>query len=70
VYGIIPNHAWDVSGPQDISLTTFQPIVVYFLGGGWTPGTAGMLKYDWHGKQWTVPLNLGLSRTIKPGRTT
>ncbi len=41
---------------------------MFFLGGGWTTGTAGTLKYDWEGEQWTVPLNLVLSKTVKLGK--
>jgi hypothetical protein len=69
VFGVFPNHAWDVSGPQNISTTTIQPFLVFLPGGGWTSGIAGILKYDWEGKQWTVPLNLGVSRTVKPDKT-
>ena len=70
VFGIFPNHAWDVSGPAAVSLTTIQPIAVFFLGGGWTTGTASRVQYDWEGEQWTVPLNISLSKTVKSGKTT
>ena len=65
VFGVFPNHAWDVSGPAEVSLTTVQPIAVFFLGGGWTTGTASQIRYDWEGEQWTVPLNFLLSKTVK-----
>lgn len=67
VYGVFPDHAWDVSGQRNISTTTIQPFLVFFLGGGWTLGTTGIMRYDWKDEQWTVPLNLGVSRTVKLG---
>jgi hypothetical protein len=69
VWGFFPNHAWDVSGPRNISTTTIQTFLVFFLGNGWTLGTAGITKYTWEDEQWTIPLNLGVSRTMKLGGT-
>lgn len=67
VFGLFPNHAWDVSGPAEVSVTTLQPFVVFFLGGGWTIATAGKYTYDWEEEQWTVPANLSLSKTVTIG---
>jgi hypothetical protein len=64
---LFTNHQWDVSGPAETSLTTFQPILSYLPGGGWSISTAGLIAYNWIAEQWTVPLNLTLSRTLKLG---
>jgi len=69
VLGVFPNHVWDVGGRNKISLTTIQPIAVFLPGGGWSVGTAGLLNYDWRAEQWTVPIQLQVSKTIKIGKT-
>jgi hypothetical protein len=67
VIGLFPNHQWDVSGPKNISLTTVQPMLSYLPGGGWAISTAGQITYNWEAEQWTIPLNLAVSRTVKLG---
>jgi hypothetical protein len=67
--GVFPNHQWDVSGPKDISLTTVQPLLSYLPGGGWAISSSGPIIYNWEAEQWTIPLNLTVSRTVKLGHT-
>lgn len=67
VLGIFPNHQWDVSGPRETSLTSIQPIATYLAGGGWAVGTAGTITHNWESDQWTVPIQLQMSRTVKVG---
>jgi hypothetical protein len=69
VFGIFPSHQWNIGGDRDIdtSLTTIQPFAIFLPGGGWSAGTAGIGTYDWENEQWTVPLNLQASRTLKIG---
>jgi hypothetical protein len=74
LYGIFPNHQWNVSGWGEgkdnwYSTTTVQPILVFLPGGGWKVASEPIMNYDWQAKQWTVPLNLLVSRTIKIGKT-
>lgn len=68
VLAIFPSHQWDVTGSNDISLTSIQPIATYLPSGGWAVGTSGILTYDWNAEQWTIPINLQLSKTIKLGK--
>ena len=66
LYGIFPNHQWDVAGSGDatINLTTIQPIFVYLPGGGWNVGSGPAITYDWENEQWTVPLQINVGKTI------
>lgn len=70
VYGIFPSHQWDVSGwddDTDFSTSQLQPIFWFFLGDGWTIGTNPQIYYDWESEEWTVPLQLAVSKTTKVG---
>lgn len=66
LYGIFPNHQWDVAGSGNaiINLTTIQPMFVYLPGGGWNVGTGPSITYDWESEQWTVPLQLNAGKTV------
>jgi hypothetical protein len=69
VLGIFTTHQWDVSGPRETSLTTIQPIMTFLPGGGWAIGSAGTLSYNWEAEQWTIPLQMQVSKTVKFGKT-
>lgn len=71
VYGIFPNHQWDVAGWSDrsVSLTSTQAFLTFLPGGGWNVGTTPLITYDWQGSNWTVPVNLTVGRTIVLGKT-
>jgi len=66
VLGVFPSHQWDVTGWGDsyYSTTTIQPIVALTPGGGWQIATKGLYNYDWRTEEWTVPLNLTISKTV------
>ncbi|RLB99499.1 MAG: hypothetical protein DRH90_20390 [Deltaproteobacteria bacterium] len=68
LYGVFPNHQWDVAGSGDteINLTTIQPLFVYLPGGGWNVGSAPSITYDWQAEQdqWTVPLQVNVGKTV------
>lgn len=68
VLGVFPSHQWDYSGPRDVSLTTIQPILSYLPGGGWGISSSGPIVYNWESEQWTVPVQLMLSRAVKVGK--
>jgi hypothetical protein len=68
VVGIYPNHQWDVSGPRQVSLTTIQPIATYLPGGGWAIGSAGSMTYNWETEQWTIPIQVQVSKTVILGK--
>jgi len=67
IWGLFPNHQWDISGDNDVNLTTMQ--VFYFLFGaeGMTYGTSPIMTFDHEEDEWTVPLNLTVSKTIAIG---
>jgi hypothetical protein len=74
IYGIFPNHQWDVGGWGEgedyyYSTTTIQPILAFLPGGGWKIASEPIMSYDWRGDEWTVPLNLLVSRTVNVGST-
>lgn len=71
LYGIFPSHQWDVAGWEDRSFSNSQ-IQMFFVvlpGGGWSVGSTPILNYDWPSDQWTIPLNLTVSKTVKIGNT-
>jgi len=69
ILGIFPSHQWDVYGWGDgksnaYSTTQIQPILAWTPGGGWTIQSKGLYDYDWINKEWTVPLNLSVAKTV------
>jgi hypothetical protein len=68
VIGIFPSQQWDVSGPKDTNLTSIQPLLSYLPGGGFVIGSSGAITYNWESEQWTVPIQLILSKTLKIGK--
>ncbi len=72
IYGIFPNHQWDVTGWGNggyFSTSSVQLFLVFLPGGGWNIGTKPTLSYNWKSNQWTVPLNFGASKTVIAGST-
>ena len=72
--GIFPSHQWNVSGWGDgkenaFSTTQIQPFLKYLPGGGWAVGSLPIMKYDWENDDWTIPLNLTVSKTLAWGKT-
>jgi len=69
---VFPYHQWNIAGsrgPQekrhaDYSVTNLQLFGVHSLDGGWTVGSTPILAYDWNSKDWTVPIQLNVTRTM------
>ena len=65
----IAGHAW---GEQNFSLSILQPMLFYNLGDkGWTAHYNNIISHDWNatsGNEWTVPLGVGISKTIAVGK--
>jgi hypothetical protein len=67
-YGILANHIWSYAGSSatpNVNSAFLQPFLTYT----W-PDTTGLAlntesTYDWTRRQWTVPLNLTLSRIFR-----
>ena len=66
VYGMLPNHQWDIagSGNAQVNLTTTQLFYTYLPGGGWSVGSGPSISYDWVSEQWTVPLQINTGKTV------
>lgn len=72
LYGIFPSHQWNVAGwgeNKSYSNTQIQGFLTYLPGGGWNVGSSPIMNYDWKSKDWTVPLNLTVGKTVKWGNT-
>jgi len=67
VLGFFLNQQWDFagSGESGIDLATLQIFAVFLPGGGWTVGSVPIMSYNHINESWTVPLNLGISKTVK-----
>ena len=74
LFGIFPNHQWNVTGwgegkDNSYSTTQIQPFIKFLPGGGWSVGTLPIMTYDWVNEDWTIPLQLDISKTITWGKT-
>lgn len=72
LYGIFPSHQWSVDGwgeNRRFSNTQVQAFLTFLPGGGWNVGSTPIMNYDWTAKQWSVPLNLTVGKTVNFGRT-
>ena len=69
-YGALANHIWSVAGKDDradISTTFIQPFLSYITPTKTTYSVNTETSYDWKNKQWTVPINFGVSQLLKFG---
>lgn len=69
-YGALGNHLWSFAGDDarvDVSSTFLQPFLTKGLGQGRTLSVNFESTYDWKGRQWTVPFNIGYSKVAKLG---
>jgi hypothetical protein len=69
-YGALANHIWSVAGDSDradISATFLQPFVSYTTPTAWTFTFNTESSYDWKAEQWSVPLNLTVTKLLKIG---
>jgi len=67
-YGALANHIWSVAGDSArpaISTTFLQPFLAYTTPTAWTYAVNTESTYDWENKQWSVPLNLAVSKVTK-----
>jgi hypothetical protein len=40
----------------------------FLPGGGWSYGSAPIMNYDWKSKEWTIPLNFTVDKTVMLGK--
>jgi hypothetical protein len=72
LFGVFPNHQWDVGGWSDgvgFSTTQIQAFLKFVCGNGWTVGSLPIMTYDWKTEAWTIPLQVDVSKTIIFGKT-
>ena len=69
-YGLLATQVWSFAGSEragDVNTTMLQPFFNYTF-----PNTTGILanlesSYDWERKDWTVPMNVGVTHIYKVG---
>ena len=69
--GALANHVWSFAGDSardEVSATYLQPFVSFTMKRAMTFTLNTESTYDWHNKQWTVPLNLMVQQLVKVGR--
>ena len=67
-YGVLANHIWSFAGNEDrndISNTFLQPFLSYTTPTAWTFALNTESTYDWKAKEWSVPINLTVSKLVK-----
>lgn len=67
IWGLFPNHQWDISGDNDVNLTTMQIFYFRFAAEGVTYGSSPIMTFDHEEDEWTVPLNFTVSKTTAFG---
>lgn len=68
--GFLWNHVWSFAGDDsrsDISSTFLQPFLTYVTKTKTTFSINTESTYDWKNKQWSVPINAGVSQLVKVG---
>ena len=69
-YGVLANHLWSFAGDDDradVSATFLQPFVTYTTPAAWSFSGTTESTYDWEGSQWSVPLNLVVTKVTRIG---
>lgn len=73
VLGMLNQNIFSVAGDEDrdkVKTSSFQPVVSYKLGQGWSMGLSEMqVTYDWRESRWSsLPLGLSLSKLQRIGK--
>jgi hypothetical protein len=69
--GMLANHIWSFAGDDDrddISNTFMQPFVAYTWPSAWTASVQSETSYNWETDQWSVPVNVALSKLVMIGK--
>ncbi len=70
-YGALANHIWGISpdeGDKAISATFIRPFVSYTTSDAWTFALNIDSTYGWNSEQWSVPINVTVSKPVTLGR--
>ena len=71
--GLFNQNLFRVAGDDDrpdTSISSFQPILNYSVGGGWNIGTGDIQYiYDWESSQWaSLPVGIQVGKLVKIGK--
>ncbi|MFD1197191.1 hypothetical protein ACFQ3K_02445 [Brucella gallinifaecis] len=69
-YGTLANHIWSYMGNSDradINQSFIQPFITYNFPDTTALSLSTETSYDWTSRQWTVPVNAGISKVFKFG---
>jgi hypothetical protein len=69
--GGLANHVWSFAGDDDrddISNTFVQPFAAYTWPSAWTASVQSESNYNWETENWSVPVNLALSKLVRFGQ--
>ena len=72
-YGALTNHVWSIAGDgarADVSATFLQPFFAYTTKSGWTLNANSDSTKNWTTSQWSVPLNIFLTKLVRVGGQT
>jgi len=69
--GMLANQIWSFAGKSsrsDVNSTFLQPFVAYTTPTAWTFNVNSESSYDWQSRQWSVPVNAGVSKLVRFGK--
>jgi hypothetical protein len=69
-YGGLANHLWSFAGSDDrtdVDATFLQPFVSYTTPTAWSFALNTESTYDWEAEQWSVPVNVIVTKVTKVG---
>jgi hypothetical protein len=71
IYGALANHIWSMGDTPDsreaVNTTFMQPFINYVFPRQTTLFLSTESTYDWSRRQWTVPINAGVSQLVNIG---
>lgn len=68
--GALANHIWSFAGDDaraDVSATFLQPFLTYTTPTATTFSLNTESTYNWNARQWSVPINAGVSQVLRLG---
>jgi len=69
-YGALANHIWSFAGDgdrADVDATFLQPFLSYTTSTAWTFAVNTESTYDWEIEEWSVPINMVVSKVTNIG---
>ena len=69
--GVLANHVWSYAGQEDradVSATFVQPFISHSTRTARIYSVNTEATYDWKARQWSVPINLGVSQLTMLGK--